>query len=447
MLKRYLFLIFTFLITTCTKLVAGNFKNTEQPSIQFIIKPTEKNAVFTKAKPKYLITIKNRNLQTQNGTFSYVLTDDKNKFIAKGTADIRVKKNSSVTIPVELPIEDAGFYDFTTSIALDEYDDEIRNVCAYKPAYINNPLHRPADFDAFWDKTKQDLAKVDRGFKVTLSEEKSDYAHHVYLVEMQSLDTVKIYGWLTVPKLKKYYPVLLALPGYRVELKPQMPDEFAILALNIRGIYPSTEKVDPKNTEYNLYNIQDKYKYIYRGAYMDCVRALDFISENADLGLDVNRVAVGGGSQGAALALAVSGLDNRISACVADNPIYCDMHSQYEIDTKAKEPRWPINKFFEFAKYQRNVFVPDIINTLDYFDPQNFASGIKCPILVGVGSLDKLAPPGTVCSMFNKLSPDIKKQSEIYIFADKAHEVNMHHGLFRNLWMLEKLVPKHYAAK
>ena len=446
-----------FKILLCTFFIAqqqsGNAFASNKPitakeeNVTFKIIPGTQDAVFRKTKPRYTIKIESTYKEKQSGTFSYILTDAKHQFIAKGTADLNIGKMASVSLPVELPVTEPGFYEFTAMINIDYYEDTVRNVCAYQPERINTPLHKPADFDAFWDKTKQELAKVPPAYVVTRSNEKSDYAHDVYLVEMQSLDTVKVYGWLTVPKLKKNYPVLLALPGYRVELKPQLPDEFAIFALNIRGIHPSTERIDPKNTEYNLYNIQDKNKYIYRGAYMDCIRAVDFISSHAYMGLDVSRIAVGGGSQGAALAIALCGLDNRVSCCVADNPIYCDMHTTYEINTKGRSVSWPFSRFIEYVKYKPNVHIDNIIAVLDYFDPQNFASSVQCPVLVGVGSLDNLAPPVTIFSMYNKLNAKAKSGSEIYVFPDKAHEVNIHHGKFRNIWMLEKLVTKHEYAR
>ena len=412
----------------------------KEGTVTFTIKSGTKDAVFRKSKPKYTITIKSTYNEEQNGTFSYVLTSERHQFIAKGSADLHVGKNSTVTLPIELPVEEPGFYEFIAMIDIDYYSDTVRNVCGYKPEEYQTPLHKPDDFKAFWDKAKSDLAQIAPNYKVTRREDKSDYAHDVYLVEMQSLDTVSIYGWLTVPRLKRNYPVLIALPGYRVELKPQMPDEFALFALNIRGVGPSTGKIDPKNTEYNLWGIENKNKYIYRGAYMDCVRAVDFIFAHAGLGLDLKRVAVGGGSQGAALALAVCGLDNRLSCCVADNPIYCDIHSTYDIDIKGKTTAWPFSRFVEYSRYKSGYDIYKLIKTLDYFDPQNFAGDIVCPVLLGLGSLDRLASPGTVYSIYNKLSPSVRAESEIYVFPDKAHEINIHHGRFRNVWMLEKFV-------
>ncbi|MFX6234600.1 hypothetical protein ABTF60_19345, partial [Acinetobacter baumannii] len=84
-----------------------------------------------------------------------------------GTADLKVAKMGSVTLPVELPVTDPGFYEFTAMISLDYYEDTVRNVCGYQPELINTPFHKPADFDAFWDRTKTELAKVPPNYVVT----------------------------------------------------------------------------------------------------------------------------------------------------------------------------------------------------------------------------------------------------------------------------------------
>ena len=81
-----------------------------------------------------------------------------------------------------------------------------------------------------------------------------------------------------------------------------------------------------------------------------------------------------------------------------------------------------------------------ILNTMDYYDPQNFTPMIQCPVLLGLGLLDKLAPPATIFAAYNKLTDEVKRNSETYSFYHLAHEVTTRHRKFQNQWLLEKLV-------
>jgi cephalosporin-C deacetylase-like acetyl esterase len=89
--------------------------------------------------------------------------------------------------------------------------------------------------------------------------------------------------------------------------------------LNIRGHGNSKDDVDPGFPGYILYNLQDKEKYIYRGAYMDCVRGVDFLCSRPEV--DVTRIAVEGASQGGALTFTTAALNNdRIAVCAPQVP-------------------------------------------------------------------------------------------------------------------------------
>ncbi|MFX8817145.1 acetylxylan esterase, partial [Acinetobacter baumannii] len=54
----------------------------------------------------------------------------------------------------------------------------------------------------------------------------------------------------------------------------------------------------------------------------------------------------------------------------------------------------------EYVKYKPNMHIDNILSVLDYFDPQNFSPNVRCPVLVGIGALDHLAPPTTVYAMY-----------------------------------------------
>jgi cephalosporin-C deacetylase len=416
-------------------------KLTETMDVKII--PQRKNGLFdAKNHVKYKVTIFNYYKSNQEGKVTIEVKTDKGGVVGISESDIKIKGGSRKSIDYEIPVNDPGFYDLIFKINTNDYDDTIRNVFGYKPLEINTPVHKPEDFEEFWRNTLKELRGIDPEYSVKLDPIQSTVSHSVYYVQMKSLDGVTIHGWLTVPKIPGKYPTMIGLPGCKVVLTPLYADDFVLFLLNIRDSKAEGEEILEKETDFALYNIENKEKYIYRGVYMDCIRAIDFLFAYKDLGLgiDTSRISLVGGSQGGALAFITSALDHRVKACVADNPIYCDIHNLIPIQQVTTPVEWPTKAYKEYLQKSPGLTMKNIMNTLDYFDPQNFMPMIKCPILLGLGSLDKLAPPATIFTTYNKLSESVKKKSEVHCFSYLAHEVAIKHRHFQNQWTLEKLV-------
>ena len=411
----------------------------EKGTVTIIVKPGQHESLFKKSKVRYTILFKNTYAEEQEGKVLIEVKTDKGKLIYSNTYDVNIPVNSLRSIYCKYNIPQSGFYELTVTANLTSYDDTIKTVFGVKPLEYQTPLCKPTDFDQFWMNTKKELATVNPQYKITLDEAQSNASHHVYLVEMLSLNKVKVHGWLTIPRVTGKYPVMLGLPGYKVVLKPLYADDFVTFQFNVRTGSTELNDMPSSESDFVLYNIHDRDKYIYRGVYMDCVRALDFLTDNNDLSIDRTRIVAVGGSQGASLALVLAALDSRVKACVVDNPIYCDMHNVVEISGKKFPYNWPLNRFKEYMEKNVTYSYKPILNVMDYYDPQNFAPMVNCPVLLGLGLLDKIAPPASIFAMFNKLTPTCRKQSEYYCFYKLAHEVTLRHKKFQNQWLLEKL--------
>ncbi len=303
-------------------------------------------------------------------------------------------------------------------VNVSDYDDTTRRVFGIKPDEIQSQHGRPADFDSFWQNTKADLAAVKPDFKMTEQPGQETENRKVYLVEMRSLDNITIRGWLTIPKssLKsKKFTTFLALPGYQVDLKPMLgqDDDIAIFSLNVRGQGNSRDVIHPKRLDYISLNVEDKNKYVLRGAIMDCIRAIDFIYSRPEL--DPKRIEISGGSMGGFLAAAVAGLDNRAQLISSQNPILSDIRNLTD------QEDWPM---YDLRKYagEKGVKFDKVLNNLDYFDIKNFAQNIQTPILLGIGLLDHLAPPNNEYAFYNRIP---RKYRDIMVFKDLGHEVPM----------------------
>ncbi|RYY32934.1 MAG: hypothetical protein EOP46_17750, partial [Sphingobacteriaceae bacterium] len=337
----------------------------------------------------------------------------------------------------KLPAQAAGFYDLSFRFNLEAYDDTVRNVLGVDPDKIVTTLNKPADFNAFWKQTKDSLAKIAPKYVVIPQPGKSTKDIKVYLVEMQSWGNVTIKGWLTIPTNRpKKLPIRFRVPGYLVTMEPSMmEDDFAVLQLNVRGNGNAKDAINTHGIQYNLYNINDKYKYVYRAVYMDCIRGLDFLYSQSGMGLDTSRISIDGGSQGGALAVVVAALDKRVKLVTTEVPLYADMHNAYTI-TKTMFPGklTPVGYMVNYVKANPGFTEQRLYRTWDYFDPLNFAQMVKCPVLMGIGLLDELCPPQCSYGMFNRLGTQKK---EIWVTPDKGHEVDGNYYRYQAQWLRE----------
>lgn len=409
-----------------------------QGEITIDAKPGNKNAIFDDGgNISYNLGLKSTYDVRQDGTVTCELLTDDWKKVWTGNKSVKMGKKGSESVHFSIPKQEAGVYRVHFSINLSYYDDTVKRVVLVSPEKIKTEEHTPADFNDFWNKSREQLNKIAPQYRVTEVSRVNNGMTRVYKVEMTSWDNVKIYGWLTVPVEGRKHPVIYKVPGYNVAMKPETdkPD-FAVFALDVRGNGMSRQTVAPIADRFSITNIENKDRYIYHGVYMDCLRGMDFIMSHEDLGLDTKKIAVLGGSQGATLAVFVAAIDQRVTACTFELPLYADMRDAYAIGTSFPKVTWPINRFVDYLKQHSSFTSKKFFDVWDYYDPQNFASRIKCPVLMGIGLLDEYCPPRCSLGLYNKLTTEKK---EFKVAPDKAHEMNFNYFMDQLLWLKESL--------
>jgi len=181
--------------------------------------------------------------------------------------------------------------------------------------------------------------------------------------------------------------------------------------------------IDVRRENYIILNLEDKNKYVLRGAIMDCVRAVDFIYSRPELRHD--NIIAAGGSLGGFLAIATSGIDKRINFCSAANPIFCDVRNW------SNEVDWPFIDIRKYVNTRPGLTFEKVLSNLDYFDGKNFATYIQCPTLVGMGLVDNISPPNNVYTMYN----NIRAKKHLLIFRDLGHEIGVKYEIYEGRWM------------
>ena len=111
-----------------------------------------------------------------------------------------------------------------------------------------------------------------------------------------------------------------------------------------------------------------------------------------------------GNSQGGGTALAVAGLNKKISCVVASVPALSD-HGGW---LKGRKSGWP-----DLHGYLKGA----ADNASAYFDVSTFAARINVPTLISVGYIDTTCSPTSVYSAFNNL----KGKKEIFTMPKHGH--------------------------
>ncbi len=410
------------------------------------VKPYNANGLFFNGKNiRYSVTLINKYNLKQEGTFKLIVKTEEGRLVGETAVNIKMRKKGIRKFMVKLPeITTPGVYKIDAALNVSTYDDTTRHAFGYRVNQIATPYHLPPDFDEFWKTARNELAATDPQYKIIPDESKSTYFHTVYRVEFQSIGNVPVFGWLSIPKPKGKYPVLIGFGGYKIELNPLYFDDFISFTVNVRGIDKKVkEMINPENREQLLVNIENKDDYIYRGIYMDCVRAVEFIYAHADMGMDLKRVIAFGGSQGASLSLVTASMmPDKINTVVANNPIFFDWVRHVEITDSNPDVQFPIRDMRRFQEKNPDMTIDKMVHTLQYFEVQNFMPGIACPVLYAVSLLDEFVPAGTALAAYNKMSPETIAKSEIYVFPKLGHEVPRSHDAFVSKWFLEKVVKK-----
>ncbi|WP_426670609.1 acetylxylan esterase [Mucilaginibacter sp. McL0603] len=376
----------------------------------------------------FTFSVKNPLANDQKGKISYLLTDENGDKVRAKTITVKIGKNSSASYNFIITSLKTGFYKLNLMINVSDYDDTTRRVFGIRPKEIQSDHPKPADFDQFWQKAKDELAKVKPDFKVTPMPKMNTENRDVYEIQMRSLGNYMIRGYMTLPKTKnkkRKFSVLLGLPGYQVDLEPMvgLDDDLAIITLNTRGQGTSRGEIDTRRDEFISYHIENKEKYVMRGVIMDCIRCVDFIYSQPNLQHD--NILATGGSMGGYLALAVASLDKRVNLCSAQNPILCDVRGLMgEVD-------WPISSIKKYVATQPCLTMNKVLDNLDYFDGKNFASNVTCPTIMGIGLLDPFAPPNNEFATYN-LIPGKKR---IMVFKDLGHEISEKYKELEGRWM------------
>lgn len=295
---------------------------------------------------------------------------------------------------------------------------------AVDPREIKPSLPVPADFDEYWSKLKERLAKVPVNPKLVevASPIKNGEAFDL------KLDSVgpPVSGYFVRPRgaAPKSLPAILTVHGAGVRSSSLggsggwAAQGFLALDINAHGL-PNGEKeefykalADGELKDYRVRGRESRDTVYFQGMFLRLVRAIDFLTSQPEW--DGRVMVVHGSSQGGAQSIVAAGLDPRVTFYAAGVPAMCD-HTGFKA---GRINGWP--KFIATGE------TPDdsITNAVRYYDAMNFAARIRVPGVMTVGFIDATCPPTSVYAAFNAVAA----KKEIFNDPPSGHSVSAKAG-------------------
>lgn len=276
----------------------------------------------------------------------------------------------------------------------------------FEPEKIRPTAVDPADFDEFWKRGKDDLAKLPIDARLTALPEYSTPKVNVFHVSIQNVGsngaTSRFYGILCEPTAEGRFPAILNVPGAGVRPYRGMAEmaEKGFITFQV-GIHGIPVNLDPQLYDslrfaaldgYWTFGLDSRDRYYYRRVYLGCVRANDFLVSHAKY--DGRNLVVTGGSQGGALSIVTAALDPRVTGLAAYYPALADLTGYL----KGRAGGWP--HMFRSEK-DPTLRLREKIETSGYYDVVNFARRVRVPGYYSWGYNDETCPPTSMYSAYN----------------------------------------------
>jgi cephalosporin-C deacetylase len=283
-----------------------------------------------------------------------------------------------------------------------------------------------SDFDAFWTTTLEAsralatppvITPIDVGLRTV----------ETFDVTFSGYKGQPIKGWLIIPAQRSGpLPAVVEYIGYGggrgfpTDWLVWASAGYAHLVMDTRGQGSNWSPGDtpdlevdggsPQSPGFMTRGITSKETYYYRRVFTDAVLAVDTAKSLPEV--DATRVAVGGGSQGGGITLAVTGLRNDLAAAIPDVPFLCHYRRATEITDS--DPYKEIGRYLAIHRDQ----VEEVFTTLSYFDGVNFATRAQAPALFSTALMDMTCPPSTVFAAYNHYAGE----KEIRVWPYNGHE-------------------------
>lgn len=284
---------------------------------------------------------------------------------------------------------------------------------------------KPDDFDAFWEKSLEEMNSVEPKAELIPSSFKCSFADCFDLF-FNGVGGARIHAKYVRPiNIVNPGPAVLQFHGYSgksgdwSEYLYYAAEGYTVAALDCRGQGGLSEDIGGvKGTTFKgqivrgLDDLPDKL--LFRQIFLDTALLAKIVMDMDEV--DPKRVGVTGGSQGGGLTLACAALVPEIKLAAPAFPFLSDYKRVWELDL-AKGAYEELQTFFRMFDplHQREK---EIFTKLGYIDIQFLVPRIKAKVMMAVALMDTVCPPSTQFAAYNK----IESEKSLNVFPDFGHE-------------------------
>ncbi len=291
---------------------------------------------------------------------------------------------------------------------------------AYRPE-----LPAPDDLETFWDATLNEARAAATAPRITPADAPLK-ALRIEDLTFSGFAGDEIRGWIVRPPGDEVLPAVIeyigygggrGLPGERVNWANA---GYVHVIMDTRGqgsswsvgVTPDAHGSAAAFPGVMTRGIRDPHDYYYRRLITDAVRLVDVVRSLP--GVDPDRVAVTGVSQGGGLSIAAAALAaDAVAAVLPDVPFLCDFPNAIL--------RTPLPPFTEITRYL-SVHRDDAeraLQTVSYVDGAILARRITAPAYFSVGLMDDIVLPSGVFAAYHAVASE---DSAIEVYPYNGHE-------------------------
>jgi len=250
----------------------------------------------------------------------------------------------------------------------------------------------PRNFAAFWKETYEQARQI----PLRIARRRIESSHPDFTVdeiEFDSLDGVRIGGWMTLPADGRFDQGLVVGHGYGGRNIPHFAPSSVTIAPCARGFNRSAcPGIPPEAPRHVLHGIGNRETYVHRGCVADfwcAASALIELYPEAARKLHYQGASFGGG-----IGALMLPWDSRFHRACLDVPSFGNHPLRVQM---------PCVGSGESVRrlYRKH---PEIMDVLAYFDSATAARYLKIPVLAVVALFDPAVPPPGQFSVYNGLA-------------------------------------------
>ena len=296
----------------------------------------------------------------------------------------------------------------------------------------------PNDFHEFWD---QELASLEIPTKKLTPLDFKIPQVDCYSLTFPGTNHGQVYAKCLFPKSEKPVPTIFYFHGYMgrspdwATLLSLTAGKAGVVAMDVRGQagrsldHATFDGITVKGQVIRGATKGPKHLF-FKDIYLDVYSLIELVAQLPQV--DETKLYSYGGSQGGALALVASALDQRIKQTIAIYPFLGDFKRVLELGNHSEA----YDELFRYFKFSDPFHKTEtkLMETLAYIDIKNLAQRIQCPVKMITGLEDEVCFPSTQFAIYNQITAP----KEHLILPEFGHE-DMHVGVNDQVfnWLFE----------